>query len=85
MRTRLTRTATRVVMNPTELEQIVLNLIQNAAQAGAKTVILQTAVVDGHVRIVVRDDGHGIESGDLNASSTRSSRAVRTTEARASD
>ena len=65
MRTRLTRTPTRVVMNPTELEQIVLNLIQNAAQAEAKTVIVQTAIVDGHVRIVVRDDGHGIKNGDL--------------------
>jgi C4-dicarboxylate-specific signal transduction histidine kinase len=65
MRTRLTRTPTRVVMNPTELEQIVLNLIQNAVRADAKTVIVQTAVVDGHVRIVVRDDGHGIEHGDL--------------------
>jgi PAS domain S-box-containing protein len=65
VRTRLTRNVTRVMMNPTELEQIVLNLIQNAAQAHAKTVTVQTAIVDGHVRIVVKDDGRGIETGDL--------------------
>jgi signal transduction histidine kinase len=52
-------------MNPTELEQVVLNLVQNAAQADAKVVTVQTAVVDGHVRIVVRDDGRGIESDGL--------------------
>jgi PAS domain S-box-containing protein len=65
VRTRLTRTPTRVVMNPTELEQVVLNLVQNAVQADAKVVTVQTAVVDGHVRIVVRDDGRGIENDDL--------------------
>jgi PAS domain S-box-containing protein len=65
VRTRLTRNPTRVVMNPTELEQIVLNLIQNAVKADAKKVTVQTAVVDGHVRIVVKDDGHGIEDGNL--------------------
>ena len=65
VRTRLTRRPTRVVMNPTEFEQIVLNLIQNAVRAEAKQVIVQTAVVDGHVRLVVRDDGRGIENGDL--------------------
>jgi two-component system NtrC family sensor kinase len=65
VRTRLTRRPTRVVMNPTELEQIVLNLIQNAVRAEAKEVLVQTAVVDGHVRLVVRDDGHGIENAEL--------------------
>ena len=64
LRTRLARRIPRIVMNPTELEQIVLNLLQNAVQAGATEVGLQTAVSNGHVRIVVRDDGRGITARD---------------------
>jgi len=64
LRTRLARRTPRIVMNPTELEQIVLNLLQNAVQAGASEVAVQTAVSNGHVRIVVRDDGRGIAARD---------------------
>jgi two-component system NtrC family sensor kinase len=64
LRMRLARRTARIVMNPAELEQIVLNLVQNAVQAGASEVALQTAVANGHVRIVVRDDGRGIAARD---------------------
>jgi PAS domain S-box-containing protein len=65
LRTRLARTVPRVLMNPTELEQVVFNLVQNAVQAGASEVGIQTAAAEGAVRVIVRDDGHGIEAADL--------------------
>ena len=64
LRTRLARRRPTVTMNPRELEQIVLNLLQNAVQAGATEVVLRTAVSNGHVRVVVRDDGRGIPARD---------------------
>jgi signal transduction histidine kinase len=63
--TRFTRVAVRVVIDPTELEQVVMNLVQNAVQAGARGIGLRTAVRQGYARIVVRDDGHGIDRHDL--------------------
>jgi PAS domain S-box-containing protein len=65
LRTRLARRLPCVVMNPTELEQILLNLLNNAAQAGAQEVGLRTDASAGRIRIVVRDDGRGIDPHDL--------------------
>ena len=65
LRTRLARSAPRVLMNPMELEQVVFNLLQNAVQAGASEVAVRTSAADGLVRLVVRDDGRGIDPGDL--------------------
>jgi signal transduction histidine kinase len=52
-------------MSPMELEQVVFNLLQNAVQAGAREVAIQTAAANASVRLVVRDDGHGIDAQDL--------------------
>jgi signal transduction histidine kinase len=65
LRTRFTRGSVCAVIDPTELEQVVLNLVQNAVQAGAREIGLRTAVRCGCARIVVRDDGHGIDPHDL--------------------
>lgn len=43
-----------------ELREVVLNVLENARHAGARTVRVSLAKGDGTVRIVVRDDGHGI-------------------------
>jgi C4-dicarboxylate-specific signal transduction histidine kinase len=65
LRTRFARRSVSAVIDPTELEQVVLNLVRNAVQAGATEVALQTAVRDGGARIVVRDDGRGIDPRDI--------------------
>lgn len=65
LRTRLARRLPSVLMNPTELEQILLNLLSNAAQAGARHVALRTDTAAGRIRIVVRDDGCGIDPCNL--------------------
>ncbi len=51
-----------VTADATELEQVVLNLITNAAHASTsgQAVVVRTAAVDGHVRIQVRDQGRGM-------------------------
>ena len=44
------------------LRQVLLNLLVNAAQAGARRVQLQATAESGRVRLEVRDDGKGIPS-----------------------
>jgi signal transduction histidine kinase len=44
------------------LRQVLLNLLVNAAQAGARQVQLQATAQSGRVRVEVRDDGKGIPS-----------------------
>ncbi len=44
------------------LKQVVLNLVQNALNAGAQHVRIDLAVSDGEVRLEVLDDGPGIPS-----------------------
>ena len=59
----------RVVCNRTEIEQVLLNLLKNAAQAmatGARrpekpSISLRTALEDGFVRIEVEDNGPGMD------------------------
>jgi two-component system NtrC family sensor kinase len=51
-----------VVMNPIEMEQVVINLLRNAIEAGDGTghVTIRTERTDRAVRIIVHDDGSGI-------------------------
>jgi PAS domain S-box-containing protein len=55
-----------VVMNTTEIEQVIVNLIKNAAQAAASLggevrVVVRSTLQDDHVRISVEDNGPGID------------------------
>ncbi len=58
----LTESLPPVSGDVTELEQVVLNLIKNAAHASksGQEVVVQTANSDGCVDVRVRDDGHGM-------------------------
>lgn len=47
------------VADPAQVKRLVLNLVRNAADAG-RTVWVESAMVNGEVRIVVRDDGPGV-------------------------
>lgn len=51
-----------VVGDKTELEQVVLNLITNAANASQKgqAVVVRTVSANDGVRVRIRDDGHGM-------------------------
>ncbi|HXJ34159.1 MAG TPA: PAS domain S-box protein [Candidatus Eisenbacteria bacterium] len=60
VRTRLARRLPRIGMKPSELEQVLMNLIQNAAQAGASSIVVQTGSSGGRVTLRVRDNGRGI-------------------------
>ncbi|MFN8389860.1 MAG: ATP-binding protein [Bdellovibrionota bacterium] len=50
------------VLNPTEIEQVIINLIKNATEAasGGVNVTIATSQVDDGLRITVTDDGPGI-------------------------
>src|SRR5690348_4992900 len=43
-----------------ELREVLLNLLENARLAGARTVTSRLVHADGRIRIVVADDGGGI-------------------------
>lgn len=47
--------------DPNFLKQVLHNLVGNSAEAGAKTVTIECAVKDKELRIIVTDDGHGID------------------------
>jgi signal transduction histidine kinase len=49
-----------VVASPRELNQVFLNLLDNAVRAGAKNIWITTADEQGGVRVSVSDDGPGI-------------------------
>jgi two-component system NtrC family sensor kinase len=51
-----------VMGDKTELEQVVLNLINNAANASQKgqAVVVRTVAANGGARVSIRDDGHGM-------------------------
>jgi PAS domain S-box-containing protein len=57
----------RVVMNPIEIEQVLVNLLQNAMQAGPRGIGIRLSArrLEQRVRVEVRDDGHGIDPADL--------------------
>lgn len=54
--------ALHAVADPAQVKRMVLNLVRNAADAG-ETVWVEGAMVNGEVRIVVRDDGPGVAPG----------------------
>jgi PAS domain S-box-containing protein len=62
---RLARRLPPVTANPTEVAQVLVNLLQNAAQAGATRVVVRTHAAVGRVTLEVRDDGRGIAPADL--------------------
>lgn len=47
-------------MDPVQVEQVVVNLVVNARDAGAREVEVETGEEGGWVRMVVRDDGSGM-------------------------
>jgi PAS domain S-box-containing protein len=62
LRLELEKELPQVLGDATELEQVVLNLITNAAHASQRgqEVVVRTAAVNGFVQITVRDEGHGM-------------------------
>jgi two-component system NtrC family sensor kinase len=57
-----------VFIGPSELEQLLVNLVQNSLDACGRgdTVRLQAEAQDDHAEFVVEDTGCGIPKGDLN-------------------
>ncbi len=51
----------RAEADPARLRQVLSNLLVNAAQAGARTAWIRAEARDGWARIVVRDDGPGVD------------------------
>src|SRR5207248_7219681 len=51
-----------LLVNPVEIEQVLVNLIRNAVEAGNGTgcVTIRTQVVAGQPQVVIHDTGHGI-------------------------
>jgi len=56
-----------VPMNPLEIELVLVNLIRNAVEAGQEKTIITvgTARIAGGVRVVVRDNGRGMNEEQL--------------------
>jgi two-component system, NtrC family, nitrogen regulation sensor histidine kinase NtrY len=48
-----------------ELREVLLNILENARQAGANRIDVTVRPQDGHVNVTVRDDGDGITNEDL--------------------
>jgi signal transduction histidine kinase len=63
----LAEPAPQVNCNPTEIEQVFVNLLKNAAQAqaGRANVRIRSLLLERAVRICVSDDGPGISKADL--------------------
>jgi len=51
----------RARADPARMRQVLTNLLVNAAQAGARTAWVRTDATDGRARVVVRDDGPGVD------------------------
>lgn len=63
---------TTVVANRTEVQQVIVNLINNAADAMASIarrseIVVSISKDDGNIRVAVDDDGPGIDDGLLDA------------------
>ena len=48
-----------------ELREVLLNVMENARQAGANRIDVAVSQSDGHVEVTVRDDGDGVAAEDL--------------------
>jgi len=55
--------ALRLRADPDRLEQVLTNLVTNAATAGARTALLRARTVGGEVLLSVEDDGRGFPPG----------------------
>ncbi len=51
----------RARADPARMHQVLTNLLVNAAQAGARNAWVRTDAADGRARVVVRDDGPGVD------------------------
>ncbi len=63
--TNLDRSLPEVMSEPSALEQVLINLILNARDAGARLIRIETALAPGapgNLRLSVSDDGSGIKS-----------------------
>ena len=66
--TKLDRSLPSVMAEPTGIEQVLINFILNARDAGAKLIRIETGPVPGragHLRVAITDDGPGIEKDVL--------------------
>jgi signal transduction histidine kinase len=52
-------------VDPEKIKQVAINLVQNAIEAmpGGGTAVVESGLVDGHARIVIRDSGPGLPEG----------------------
>jgi signal transduction histidine kinase len=48
-----------------ELREVLLNVMENARQAGANRINVEVAARNDHVEVTVRDDGDGVPPEDL--------------------
>jgi signal transduction histidine kinase len=57
--------APRLQMDTEKMKQVVINLVRNAfeAMSGGGEVVVESGMVDGQVRLVVRDTGPGLPAG----------------------
>lgn len=46
--------------HPSELQQLILNLLDNARQAGSRNIWLTTSAAAGSVQLLIQDDGAGL-------------------------
>lgn len=49
--------------DPARLRQVLANLLVNAAQAGARNAWIEVGALGGEARVLVRDDGPGVDPG----------------------
>jgi signal transduction histidine kinase len=57
--------ALRVIFNEGELTLVLLNLVNNAAKAGAKTIRIRAEVIGNNIALSVEDDGSGVSDDVL--------------------
>jgi signal transduction histidine kinase len=61
VRTELRAPLPKVKLNPGQIEQVLVNLIQNAVESGEGVrVVVSTRSATGRVRVAVQDDGRGM-------------------------
>lgn len=67
VRLKLDDDAPQLVMNPTEMEQVLMNLISNAIQASnlGGEVVVGTSVAAGSLRVTVADCGQGMRKEEV--------------------